>query len=97
MIDYVRKQRRLSLEQASTGAQFAGLELGASLIERLHGALQRLTSNQRQAVEMLKLGGYSVKEVSEETGMSESSVKVNAHRGYKNLRKLLLSGSHEDR
>jgi DNA-directed RNA polymerase specialized sigma24 family protein len=39
---------------------------------------------------MLKVEGFSVTEISRKTGLSESSVKVTAHRGYKTLRKLVV-------
>jgi len=42
---------------------------------------------------MLKFEGLSVAEISRKTGFSQSSVKVTAHRGYKNLRKLIGEGS----
>ena len=49
--------------------------------------LAELSSKQKRILELMKLHGLSVKEVSRITGMSESAVKVNAHRGYKFLRK----------
>ena len=39
-------------------------------------------------IELLKVQGLSVKEVSAHTGMSESSVKVTAFRGYETIRRI---------
>ena len=52
-----------------------------------------LSRKQREIIEMLKFEGLSVAEISRKTGFSQSSVKVTAHRGYKNLRKLIGEGS----
>ena len=38
---------------------------------------------------MLKLDGLSVAEISTRTGLTASTVKVTAHRGYKRLRALI--------
>jgi RNA polymerase sigma-70 factor (ECF subfamily) len=64
--------------------------------EALRAALDSLPERQREVVSALKLRDESVKEVSERLGMSVSSVKVTAHRGYRALRRLLGNGKHED-
>jgi len=96
LIDFVRKQRRNSQREVSQGK---GLEQvidetthdhsRGGLVHLLYQALSRLSNRQRDVVRMLKLDELSVKEISDQTGMSVSLVKVTAHRGYKNLRKLL--------
>jgi RNA polymerase sigma-70 factor (ECF subfamily) len=53
------------------------------------GALNKLPDRQRRIIELLKIYGLSVKEVASQTGMSESSVKVTAFRGYEAIRKLM--------
>ena len=55
----------------------------------MHAALGTLPERQREIVSALKLRDESVKEVSERLGMTESAVKVTAHRGYRKLRRLL--------
>ena len=63
--------------------------LDQELSEEILRALKSLPHKQRNVLELLKLKGMSVKEVSATTGFSESSVKVSAHRAYKTLRKRL--------
>ena len=102
LIDWLRKRRRVRAREQlgeSAGEDFravveSGPDRGA--YDGLHRALASLSSQQRQVIQLLKWQGFSVKEVAESTGMSESSVKVSAHRGYRLLRKLLVSGAHED-
>jgi RNA polymerase sigma-70 factor (ECF subfamily) len=62
-------------------------------IRSLRRALALLSIRQQEIIQMLKLDGFSVAEISRRTGLSESSVKVTAHRGYKRLRQL-LEGTH---
>lgn len=49
-----------------------------------------LPEKQRNIVYMLKVEGYSVKEIAASMSMSESAVKVAAHRAYKKLKKQIL-------
>ena len=53
--------------------------------EYLDKALSELPDNQRKIIEMMKLEGYSVAETAGEMNMSESAVKVAAHRAMKIL------------
>lgn len=55
----------------------------------IEAALQTLPENQRVVFEMIKIKGFSTKEVANKTGMSESAVKVAAHRTAKKLKKIL--------
>lgn len=59
------------------------------LKDGLRSALDALPARQRRVIEMMKMEDRSVREVSEELGISEASVKVLAHRGYKKLRERL--------
>ena len=52
-------------------------------------ALYDLPEKQRIVFEMLKIQGYSAKDVAIETGMSVSAVKVSAHRTMKKLKEKL--------
>ena len=54
-----------------------------------------LPARQREIVHSLKIREESVKSVSQRLGMSESAVKVAAHRGYRTLRRL-LGGRNEN-
>jgi len=53
--------------------------------EVLIGLLQELPENQRQIVTMLKIEGYTIREAAVRLNMSESAIKVAAHRAYKIL------------
>ena len=55
-------------------------------LERL---LQELPGLQRQAIELTKLEGLSIAEASTRTGVSESAIKVQVHRGLKRLAALV--------
>jgi RNA polymerase sigma-70 factor (ECF subfamily) len=62
-------------------------------VDRIRAALRSLPAGQRVVVQALKFRGESVRAASVRLGMTEASVKVTAHRGYKALRRL-LGGSH---
>lgn len=54
-----------------------------------------LNARQRHVVELLKIQGHSVRDVASRTGMSESAVKVMAHRAYKKIRTSLMMEANE--
>jgi len=51
-------------------------------LDRLFG---QLPEKQAEAIELVKIGGLSIREAADKTGQSESLVKVNIHRGLKKL------------
>ena len=51
-------------------------------LSRMFGQLPQA---QAEAIELVKIGGLSIREASEKTGQSESLIKVNIHRGLKKL------------
>ena len=55
----------------------------------IEAALESLPANQRKVFEMIKIEGYSAKEVANEMGMSVSAVKVSAHRTMNKLKDIL--------
>lgn len=57
--------------------------------EQLQNALNQLPEKQRRIVTLMKVQGYSAKEVAKEMNMSVSAVKVSAHRSYKKLKEYL--------
>lgn len=85
LIDHLRKERRyrsLMQEQIDQVREVALSDRtgdGAAL-------LKSLPERQREVLELLKLKDLSVKQVAAELNMSESSVKVTAHRAYKAIR-----------
>lgn len=105
MIDVLRKERRVSAREVATDVlpePGDGLPAGAARAgsgvdpEHLQAALRALPPRQREIVSALKLKDESVKEVSARLGMSQSAVKVTAHRGYRALRRLLGGRHHEN-
>ena len=57
--------------------------------DELDKAISKLPKKQQLSLRLLKIEGLTVKEASAKTGMSESAIKVSAHRAYKTLRKNL--------
>lgn len=96
LMDYFRKHNRKYSKEVYD-EELLGImieqenELSSDLLGDLKEALQKLPQKQREVIELMKIKGYSVAEVAKATGSSESAVKVNAHRGYKLLRKSLTS------
>lgn len=97
MIDVLRKEKRVSAREFGTDVlpepasrPKSGYE-GSDVVDpgTIKAALESLPDRQREVVSALKLRDESVKDISERLGMSQSAVKVTAHRGYKALRRLL--------
>lgn len=59
-------------------------------VEHLYQALGQLGEGQREAVELLKIRGLSLKEASELSGKSVPALKVNMHRALKSLREMKI-------
>ena len=57
--------------------------------ESISGEVEKLPEKQAMILRFLHQEGYTAKEVAEKTGMTESAIKVAAHRAYKVLRKKL--------
>ena len=69
--------------------EISRVENDGSLDDQLFEALQALPDLNRQAIELLKLRGLSLEEAAKELGISVAAVKVRAHRGYEQLRKMM--------
>lgn len=99
--DFAVKQRRRSETEILGQAGMEEMSPQQPITENagsagfLRQALAQLSNQQREVIRMLKLEDCSVAEISRRTGLSVSSVKVTAHRGYKKLRKLIVSPSRE--
>ena len=61
----------------------------AGLEKQVRAALQQLPDAQREAILQHRFGGLSFAEIAKVEGVTESAVKVRAHRGYERLRVLL--------
>jgi RNA polymerase sigma-70 factor (ECF subfamily) len=93
MTDYYRRHRRIERVEVLATEEVVELGYTTDTAEYHRGnyvleALARLPEKQRQVIELLKLQGFSVKEVAVLTDMSESSVKVTAFRGYEAIRRI---------
>jgi RNA polymerase sigma-70 factor (ECF subfamily) len=64
--------------------------------DALEKALAQLPRRQRHIITAMKFEGESVRDIAVRTGMTESAVKVMAHRGYKLLRRLLVARGSND-
>jgi RNA polymerase sigma-70 factor (ECF subfamily) len=94
LIDVVRKEQRVRAREIVAdslpeppAAAGVGRDRDEIDFDVVRAALLALPDRQREIVSALKLRDESVKDVSRRLGMSESAVKVTAHRGYQALRR----------
>jgi RNA polymerase sigma-70 factor (ECF subfamily) len=103
IIDRLRRKARdkareiaLAAEQETFRADAANFQVTSRIAEpddALREAIERLPSEQRQAVELLKLREMSLKEAAAVTGRSVTALKVATHRAIKSLRAMLRKES----
>ncbi len=99
LADYWRKQlKRLQNEvsyerdhEDRTESDGAG---STALHEKAVLALNRLPEKQRRVVHLLKISGFTIQETAQTMHMTETAIKVTAHRAYKALRKQFQEESH---
>ena len=102
VIDAVRRERRIAGRELGADvlpephATDQPRAEDAVDVDAIRAAVAALPPRQRQVIEGLKYRDESVRDVAERLGMSESAVKVTAHRGYKFLRRLLGARDRED-
>lgn len=97
LVDVLRREGRVKLREVGVDtlpetpgpAQDGGTARGDVDIDAVRAALAALPPRQREVVEALKLRDESVRQVAGRLGMSQSAVKVTAHRGYRALKRLL--------
>jgi RNA polymerase sigma-70 factor (ECF subfamily) len=65
-------------------------------VEAIRAAVATLPGRQREVIEQLKFEERSVRDVAGRLNMTESAVKVTAHRGYRVLRRVLGDRAGED-
>ena len=99
-IDALRVQRRRLLRELQTDAV---TEFGArapqerdALLRDVRRAVSGLPDKQRRVIELLKFEDLSVREVATRLGMTETNVKVTAHRGYRALRRQIEEWTSAD-
>jgi RNA polymerase sigma-70 factor (ECF subfamily) len=100
LIDVLRRERRIAAREVSgdwlPDAPTAGAASRVELdVEAIHAAVASLPARQREVIEAMKFQDQSVREVAGRLRMTESAVKVTAHRGYRVLKRL-LGGERED-
>ncbi len=92
--DHLRRHRREEPlpadELPETPADPAPLP-DPGLSRTVEKALAKLPDSQREAIVLHRFEGFSFKEIAELLGVTETAVKVRAHRGYERLRVLLAS------
>lgn len=93
--DMLRKRRRehlVPLEDLDFSAEGPVTDSGLLPLqakEVLDRAMPRLRPDERLAVTLIEIEGYTVREAARLTGWSESKVKVQAFRGRQSLKKIL--------
>ncbi len=98
--DHLRRQRPEELTPEGELPQRAAEEPPASeagMQKRVQTALEQLPQTQREAIVLHRFHGLSFGEIAQALGVTESAVKVRAHRGYERLRELLGDLKSEDR
>lgn len=99
MIDVLRRERRVQSREIADDTlpePPSGMANERDVdVQAIHAALASLPARQRDVIEGMKFRDESVREIASRTKMSESAVKVTAHRGYRTLRRL-LGGRHEN-
>lgn len=90
-----RRGRRETLHEPMDGLEeylMMAEESGETLANvDLYKLLEKLPQAQRMAIELTKLEGLSVAQASARSGISESAIKVQVHRGLKRLATLVRS------
>ncbi len=92
--DYLRKHYSDPLRKAeeiseAENISFPDVTETSFSYESINGEIKKLSKSQSNILEMMHKDGYTAKEVAQKTGMTESAVKVSAHRAYKILREKL--------
>lgn len=80
MIDYIRREKRYMDVDPSHIFESSGGDQYTDLGEILERAVQNLPEDQKAVVMLRDYEGYSYREISEITGLSESQVKVYIYR-----------------
>lgn len=94
-IDYLRKhynKKTTSVEDIDFTAfdnDFVTTTAHIGELKDIEAALATLPKKQRQLIEMMKIEGYTAKEVADKTGMTETAVKVSVHRSLGKLKDYL--------
>lgn len=102
MIDYLRKMTRHTKKEILSDTcetflpQPSNSNTEGVLSQDLETAMGQLPDKQRKIINLMKIDGFSIAETAEKMAMSESAVKVAAHRGYKKMQDWLVKNGYED-
>ena len=101
LVDAIRRYKRTAAREEPMDATPpvvwpASTEAATIARSDLALAMRQLSPAQRLIIQRLRLEEFSVKDVARETGLSESNVKVMAHRGYAVLRRFLAGMGYGD-
>jgi RNA polymerase sigma-70 factor (ECF subfamily) len=90
IIDHMRKHYSLMRHQTVDIANYENILADVTeedeQTESIDGLLQDVPEKHKKILTMMHMEGYTAKEVGKEVGMSESAVKVAAHRAIKKIR-----------
>jgi RNA polymerase sigma-70 factor, ECF subfamily len=100
-IDVLRREKRVATREVSSDMLPELVPAGNTSeetvdVEAIHAAVRSLPARQREVIEQLKFEERSVRDVAGRLKMTESAVKVTAHRGYRVLRRILGDRAGED-
>ena len=100
LIDTIRRQKRTAqweepMDSTPSVAWSQSPQTMAIARADLAQAMRELTPAQRLVIKRLKLDEMSVRQVADQTGLSESNVKVIAHRGHAALRRILAGTGYD--
>lgn len=91
--DHLRRRRPEELTSDGAPPHDVAAEAGPArdpgLERQVRAALEQLPAPQREAILLHRFEGLSFAEIAQTLGVTESAVKVRAHRGYLRLRELL--------
>jgi RNA polymerase sigma-70 factor (ECF subfamily) len=90
MIDLIRKNKRVKLEEDFSSSLQTTREPQSEIKKLLNEALYRLSETQRSLVLLKDYEGYSYDEIAEITSLSISQVKVYLHRARIQLKNYLV-------
>lgn len=89
MIDSIRRESKMVLTESHDDRNLMYEGSYSDLSELLNQALERLPEQQKSVILLRDYEGYSYKEISEITGMSESLVKISIYRGRMELKRYI--------